>query len=130
MSSLSIAQTIPGPLLDRMEVIQLSGYDMPEKFEITRRYLEPKAREDTGLIIGNENVPDEVEITDGAVNDLIRWYCRESGVRNLQKQIQKISEQDHIQRIKQWMETKEKRIVVCALVMKRSNLYVLCVDIN
>jgi ATP-dependent Lon protease len=90
VSSLSIAQTIPGPLLDRMEVIQLSGYDMPEKFEITRRYLEPKAREDTGLIIGNENVPDEVEITDGAVNDLIRWYCRESGVRNLQKQIQKI----------------------------------------
>ena len=86
----NVLETIPGPLLDRMEIIQLSGYDTPEKIEITRRYLEPRAREDTGLIEGNENIPENVEITDGAISDLIRWYCREAGVRNLQKQVQKI----------------------------------------
>ena len=83
-------QTIPGPLLDRMEIIQLSGYDTPEKVEIARRYLEPRAREDTGLVEGETDVPSDLHLTDGAVNDLIRWYCREAGVRNLQKQIQKI----------------------------------------
>jgi Lon-like ATP-dependent protease len=86
----NVLETIPGPLLDRMEVIQLSGYDTPEKIEITRRYLEPRAREDTGLIPGEQNVPPTLELTDGAISDLIRWYCREAGVRNLQKQIQKI----------------------------------------
>ena len=83
-------QTIPGPLLDRMEIIQLSGYDTPEKVEIARRYLEPRAREDTGLVEGETDVPSDLHLTEGAVNDLIRWYCREAGVRNLQKQIQKI----------------------------------------
>ena len=73
-----------------MEIIQLSGYDTPEKVEIARRYLEPRAREDTGLVEGETDVPSDLHLTEGAVNDLIRWYCREAGVRNLQKQIQKI----------------------------------------
>jgi Lon-like ATP-dependent protease len=86
----NVLETIPTPLLDRMEIIQLSGYDTPEKIEITRRYLEPRAREESGLIEGADGVPSTLEITNGAVNNLIRWYCRESGVRNLQKQIQKV----------------------------------------
>lgn len=75
--------TIPGPLLDRMEVIQLSGYMADEKVSISQKYLLPTEAENSG-------VGDNVEITEEAIYDLIRWYCRESGVRNLQKQIEKI----------------------------------------
>ena len=45
----NVTDTIPGPLLDRMEIIRLSGYDGPEKLEIAKRYLDPKARKETGL---------------------------------------------------------------------------------
>jgi len=86
----NVLETIPGPLLDRMEVIQLSGYDTPDKVEITRRYLEPRAREDTGLTPGADGVPEDLGISDDAVQSLIRWYCREAGVRNLSKQVQKV----------------------------------------
>ena len=82
----NVLDTIPGPLLDRMEVIRLSGYDHPEKEHIAKDYLIPKVVKDSGLA--------ELErpgfIADDAIDDLIRWYCRESGVRNLQKQIEKL----------------------------------------
>ena len=96
--------TIPGPLLDRMEVIRVSGYDLPEKVEIAKRYLIPKAMEEAGLKRSAEDegssdetsaeeprlpVPD-VSIVDGAIEELIRRYCREAGVRNLEKQVDKI----------------------------------------
>merc|ERR550514_2404950 len=80
----NVVDTIPGPLLDRMELVRLSGYVLDEKVEITRRYLEPNARKDMGLL------EEHLQIEDGAVENLIRWYCREAGVRNLQKQIEKI----------------------------------------
>ena len=67
-----------------MELVRLSGYVLDEKVEITRRYLEPNARKDMGLL------EEHLQIEDGAVENLIRWYCREAGVRNLQKQIEKI----------------------------------------
>merc|ERR1711871_1035249 len=86
----NVLETIPGPLLDRMEVIQLSGYDTPDKVEITRRYLEPRARKDTGLTPDADGVPEELGMSDDAVQSLIRWYCREAGVRNLSKQVQKV----------------------------------------
>jgi len=86
----NVLETIPGPLLDRMEVIQLSGYDTPDKVEITRRYLEPRARADAGLVAGSEGVPEDLGISDDAVQSLIRWYCREAGVRNLSKQVEKV----------------------------------------
>merc|ERR1719263_1437077 len=86
----NVLETIPGPLLDRMEVIQLSGYDTPDKVEITRRYLEPRALEDAGLKPGAEGVPEDLGINDAAVQSLIRWYCREAGVRNLSKQVDKV----------------------------------------
>ncbi|EEB05957.1 lon protease Lon1 [Schizosaccharomyces japonicus yFS275] len=76
--------TIPAPLLDRMEVIELSGYVLDEKINIAKGYLIPQAKEACGLKDTNIN------ITDGAIKGLIRYYCHESGVRNLKKQIEKI----------------------------------------
>ncbi|KAF0852637.1 mitochondrial Lon protease [Andalucia godoyi] len=76
--------TIPKPLLDRMEVIRLSGYVLEEKLAIAQRYLVPQSVKDNGLEGKN------VKITDAAMTELIRFYCREAGVRNLQKQVEKI----------------------------------------
>jgi ATP-dependent Lon protease len=83
-------ETIPGPLLDRMEVITLSGYDLPEKVQICEQYLEPKAREENGLTSGSPGVPQSLGLEREATESIIRWYCREAGVRNLQKQIEKM----------------------------------------
>jgi len=75
---------IPGPLLDRMEVIRLSGYTEDEKFNIAQRYLVPKQMSANGLREG------ELEIAENAVRDIIRFYTREAGVRNLDREISKI----------------------------------------
>lgn len=80
----NVLDTIPGPLLDRMEVIQLSGYVAEEKEAIASKYLAPAAKIAAGL----ENV--NVDLTKEAVEVLIKNYCRESGVRNLKKQIDKV----------------------------------------
>ena len=76
--------TIPRPLLDRMEVIQLSGYILEEKLEIAKRYLVPNQMEMHGL---NKN---EISISPKALELIIDRYAREAGVRNLEKQIKKI----------------------------------------
>jgi len=76
--------TIPGPLLDRMEVIRLSGYIEEEKVQIAQRYLVPLVLKNCGL------KPEQLEVTDQAIKTLIHAYCREAGVRNLQKHIDKI----------------------------------------
>ncbi len=72
---------IPPPLLDRMEVIRLSGYTEDEKLEIAKRHLIKKQREAHGL------KEDEWSITDEALRDLIRYHTREAGVRNLEREI-------------------------------------------
>ena len=82
--------TIPGPLLDRMEVITLSGYDLPEKVEICEQYLEPKARKEVGLEKGSEGIPTSLGMERETTEALIRWYCREAGVRNLEKKVEKM----------------------------------------
>ncbi|GAA5935616.1 ATP-dependent Lon protease PIM1 [Sporobolomyces koalae] len=76
--------TIPAPLLDRMEVMEVSGYITEEKAAIASRYLAPQAKEGAGLKTA------DVELTDNAVAALIRYYCRESGVRRLKQQIEKV----------------------------------------
>lgn len=76
--------TIPRPLLDRMEVIELTGYVAEEKVKIAEQYLAPSAKATAGL--QNTNV----ELTEEAINVLMKRYCRESGVRNLKKHIEKI----------------------------------------
>ena len=80
----NMTDTIPRPLLDRMEVIELSGYVADEKKAIADRYLAPQAKEMSGL--------KEVDVTldESAIVELINKYCRESGVRNLKKQIEKV----------------------------------------
>ena len=80
----NVSDTIPGPLLDRMEVVRLSGYILNEKMEIARRYLEPTARSAMGL------KEEHMTLEDSALTGLIQGYCRESGVRNLQKHVEKI----------------------------------------
>jgi ATP-dependent Lon protease len=80
----SNTMNIPGPLLDRMEVIRLSGYTEDEKVNIAQRYLLEKQKKNNGL------KQDEIEITEGAIRNIIRYYTREAGVRNLEREIAKI----------------------------------------
>ena len=80
----NMTDTIPRPLLDRMEMIELSGYVSDEKMAIAERYLSPQAKEMSGL----KDV--DVALSQDAIVELINKYCRESGVRNLKKQIEKI----------------------------------------
>jgi ATP-dependent Lon protease len=75
---------IPGPLLDRMEVIRIPGYTEEEKLNIAQRYLVPKQLKANGL------KADELKIEESAVRDIVRYYTRESGVRNLEREIAKI----------------------------------------
>jgi Lon-like ATP-dependent protease len=80
----NMTDTIPRPLLDRMEMIELSGYVADEKMAIAERYLAPAAKGLAGL----KDV--DVNLTKEAIEELINKYCRESGVRNLKKQIEKV----------------------------------------
>ncbi|MEG2804793.1 endopeptidase La [Stenotrophomonas sp.] len=75
---------IPGPLLDRMEVIRIPGYTEDEKLNIAMRYLVPKQLKANGL------KPEELEIEGDAIQDIVRYYTRESGVRNLEREVAKI----------------------------------------
>ncbi|MCF2133927.1 MULTISPECIES: endopeptidase La [Mycetohabitans] len=75
---------IPAPLLDRMEVIRLSGYTEDEKVNIAQRYLLPKQKRNNGLKEG------EIDVTEAAIRDIIRYYTREAGVRSLEREVSKI----------------------------------------
>ena len=79
------SMNIPGPLLDRMEVIRISGYTESEKINIARRYLVPKQKKGNGL------EEKELNITQNAIQDIIRFYTREAGVRSVEREIAKIS---------------------------------------
>ncbi|MFC2049097.1 endopeptidase La [Chlamydiota bacterium] len=80
----NMTDTIPEPLLDRMEVLRLSGYVMEEKIQIAKKYLVPRARKQMGL--GSNDVTFTLE----ALRAIINGYAREAGVRNLENQIKKI----------------------------------------
>jgi len=83
ISTANVSETIPGPLLDRMEVIRLDGYTEDEKVSIARYHLLDRQRERNGLNDG------EVAITDGALRQIVGDYTREAGVRNLEREIGK-----------------------------------------
>ena len=85
----NMLDTIPAPLLDRMEVLEVSGYVSEEKAQIASRYLGPQAKEASGL------KDTDVELDPAAIDMLIKYYCRESGVRNLKKHIDKVSRMNH-----------------------------------
>jgi len=111
MCTANSVESIPGPLYDRMEIMFLSGYDIPEKAAIAKDYLVPKAMRESGLLVkfipekdtvDNEKrsngmyvlgngIPKSLAVDQTAIDSLIRWYCREAGVRNLNKHIEKIT---------------------------------------
>ena len=76
--------TIPRPLLDRMEVIRLSGYIMEEKLKIATKYIIPRQLKAHGLIAKN------IKFTNKAIADIVNGYAREAGVRNFERMIEKI----------------------------------------
>ncbi len=78
-------QSIPGPLLDRMEVVEFSGYTEREKLQIARQYLIPRQYEENGIAAG------QLEITDEALSEVITGYTRESGVRQLEREIGRLA---------------------------------------
>ena len=80
----NVADTIPGPLLDRMELVRLDGYTEQEKLAIGRTHLLPRQLERNGLDAG------EVDLTDAAIDLIISDYTREAGVRNLEREIGKV----------------------------------------
>jgi ATP-dependent Lon protease len=80
----NVADTIPGPLLDRMEVIRFDGYTVDEKTAIARDYLWPRQRERNGLL------EDEASIADGVIETVVSEYTREAGVRQLERELGKI----------------------------------------
>jgi len=80
----SNTMNIPAPLLDRMEVIRLSGYTEDEKINIAQRYLLDKQKKNNGL------KDEEFDVSEEAIRDIIRYYTREAGVRNLEREIAKI----------------------------------------
>jgi ATP-dependent Lon protease len=81
IATANIMDTVPGPLRDRMEVIELPGYTEEDKLQIARRYLVRRQLEATGL------TADRVTISDDALRSIIRDYTREAGVRNLEREI-------------------------------------------
>ncbi|MGH8208418.1 MAG: endopeptidase La [Steroidobacteraceae bacterium] len=91
VATANVLETIPGPLRDRMEIIQLTGYTQEEKLQIARRYLVQRQLKATGLTAG------QVTVTDEALNRLIGEYTRESGVRNLEREIGALLRQAAVQ---------------------------------
>jgi ATP-dependent Lon protease len=81
LTTANVLHTIPPPLRDRMEVLELTGYTQEEKLKIATRYIIPKQREANGINSG------QIKITSGAIKQIISGYTRESGLRNLERQI-------------------------------------------
>ena len=92
---------IPAPLLDRMEVIRLPGYTEDEKMNIARRYLVPKQMKNNGV------KAEELKVADEALLDIVRYYTREAGVRNLEREIAKIARKT----VKQQLLAKKEKAV-------------------
>ncbi|PYP56873.1 MAG: endopeptidase La [Gemmatimonadetes bacterium] len=84
IATANFPQSIPGPLLDRLETVNFAGYTEREKLEIAKRYLVPRQLRDNGLS------PEQLEITDAALSEIIASYTREAGVRQLEREIGKL----------------------------------------
>ena len=100
---------IPPALLDRMEVIRLSGYTEDEKTSIAQRYLLPKQMKNNGL------KEDEIKVEESAIRDIIRYYTREAGVRSLEREVSKICRKVvKMLLLKKGSSAAEKRVIVGA----------------
>src|SRR5262245_30696513 len=92
ITTANVLDTIPSALRDRMEIIELPGYTEEEKIEIAKNYLVPRGREACGL------KPENIEFTQDALSGIVRYYTRETGVRNLEREITSICRK-HARRI-------------------------------
>lgn len=110
------SMNIPPALLDRMEVIRLPGYTEDEKMAIANNYLTPKALEQNGL------KADELTITDEAITSIIRHYTREAGVRNLEREINKISRKAVRTQIEQYGTKPKKGVKIEGLTINDENI--------
>src|SRR5438105_10271203 len=102
ITTANVLDTVPSALRDRMEVIELPGYTEEEKVQIAKNYLVPRGQENSGV------KPDQIEFQDQALHHIVRHYTRETGVRNLERQITSISRK-HARRT---LEGKDPRLVV------------------
>ncbi|WP_420962868.1 endopeptidase La [Brucella sp. IR073] len=93
---------IPGPLMDRMEIIRIAGYTEDEKLEISKRHLLPKAIRDHAL------QPKEFSVSDDAIRAIIRLYTREAGVRSLERELMKLARKA----VTEILKTKKKSVVI------------------
>src|ERR1700682_3671560 len=100
---------MPQPLMDRMEIIRIPGYTEDEKIEIAKRHLIPKPRKNHGL------KEDEWKITDEGVRDLIRYYSREAGVRNLEREIANLARKS----VKELVTKKTKKVAITRKNLER-----------
>lgn len=98
----SNTMNIPGPLLDRMEIIRIPGYTEAEKVNIALRYLIPKQKKNNGL------KESELEISEAAIRDVVRYYTREAGVRGLDREIAKICRKIVTRHVKEHSNDKAK----------------------
>src|SRR6202022_3376562 len=85
IATANFLQSIPGPLLDRMETVNFAGYTEQEKLQIAKTYLIPRQIEENGLR------PGQVDLADEAVREVIASYTRESGVRQLEREIGRLA---------------------------------------
>ena len=110
------SMNIPPALLDRMEVIRLPGYTEDEKMAIANNYLTPKALEQNGL------KPNELDITDDALTSIIRHYTKEAGVRNLEREINKISRKAVRSQIEKYGVKPKKGVDIESLTITDDNI--------
>jgi len=102
ITTANVLDTIPSALRDRMEVIELPGYTEEEKLQIARRYLVPRGIENNGL------KPEQIEFEDDALSMIVRHYTRETGVRNLEREISGICRKQ----ARRFLEGKTEKLVV------------------
>jgi ATP-dependent Lon protease len=106
----NVLDTIPEPLLDRMDILRLSGYVLEEKMAIAKRYLIPKQRKAAGLKAS------EIEFSDRALRELINSYARESGVRSLENNLKKIMRKVAVEFVradeKQTANAKKRKVAI------------------
>ena len=102
-------ETIPRPLLDRMEIIEVSGYTYEEKYHIAKEHLIPKSLEE------HNTDAETIKISEGAIREIINSYTRESGVRSLERQINKVIRKS----ITEMVKTKKKKVTITVNNLKK-----------